>query len=95
MKIATIGSVSTGHSDWPSRNTVVGSSNVFSEGSGVHRVGDSWVTHCNSKNICHEGNTSSGSSSVFCNGKKVARIGDAISCGDMIATGKNSVNVGG
>ena len=95
MKIATIGSMSTGHADFPARNTVRGSANVFAEGQGVHRVGDSWVTHCNAEGTCHEGSTSSGSTTVFCNGKQVARIGDPISCGDTITTGKATVNVGG
>ena len=95
MKIATIGSMSTGHADFPARNTVQGSSNVFAEGAGVHRVGDTWVTHCNSQGVCHDGSTSKGSATVYCNGKQVARIGDPISCGDTIATGKATVNVGG
>ncbi|CDZ74875.1 hypothetical protein ING2D1G_0716 [Peptoniphilus sp. ING2-D1G] len=94
MKIATIGSMSTGHGDFPPRSTVEGSSDVFAEGSGVHRVGDSWITHCNTVGVCHEGNTSIGSGTVFCNGKQVARVGDPISCGDAIATGKSTVSVG-
>lgn len=95
MKIATIGSMSTGHSGFPARNTVQGSQNVFAEGKGIHRVGDNWVTHCNAQGVCHDGSTVSGSTTVFCNGKQVARIGDSISCGDAIATGKATVNVGG
>lgn len=87
--------MSTGHADYPPRATPEGSSNVFAEGSGVHRVGDTWTTHCNSQGDCHEGTTSSGSATVYCNGKQVARIGDPISCGDKIATGKETVNVGG
>lgn len=94
-KIATITSISTGHGSWPSRRTVGGSSNVFAEGLGVHRVGDSWVVHCNSSNECHTGATSTGSSNVYCNGRKVARMGDSISCGDRIATGRDTVRVGG
>lgn len=92
--IATIGSVSTGHADFPPRETVEGSSDVFAEGAGVHRVGDSWITHCNNAGECHEGDTVSGSSTVYCNGRQVARIGDPISCGDRIATGKSTVIVG-
>lgn len=92
--IATIGSASMGHADFPPRSTSVGSSNVFAEGMGVHRIGDAWETHCNPEGVCHDGSTSSGSGTVFCNGKSVARVGDAISCGDTIATGKSTVIVG-
>lgn len=94
MKIATITSTSTGHADWPPRSTSMGSSDVFAEGLGVHRQGDAWNTHCNTKNECHDGVTSKGSATVYCNGKQVARIGDPISCGDTIATGRQTVFVG-
>lgn len=95
MKIATITSMSQGHGGWPARVTNQGSGNVFAEGLGVHRVGDSWETHCNPTGDCHSGSTSRGSSSVYCNGKPVARVGDSISCGDTIATGRATVFVGG
>ena len=95
MDIATITSMSTGHADFPARSTNDGSKNVFAESLGVHRVTDSWVTHCNPDGVCHDGSTSSGSKTVFCNGLQIARIGDSISCGDSIATGRNTVQVGG
>lgn len=94
MKVATVKSVSTGHSPYPSRGTNEGSANVFVSGYRVHRIGDTWVTHCSPEGDCHNGCTSSGSGSVFCNGKGVARVGDAIDCGDFIATGVDSVLVG-
>lgn len=94
MKIATITSVSTGHADWPPRMTPDGSSDVFAEGLGVHRQGDSWEIHCNTQNQCHKGVTARGSATVYCNGRQVARIGDPISCGDAIATGRETVFVG-
>lgn len=97
MQIATIGSNESGHSTYPGRTTGVGSSNVFAAGRGVHRLGDSWGSHCNTvpPYDCHDGTTASGSGSVFANGKQVARVGDSISCGGNITTGINSVRVGG
>lgn len=93
-RIATIKSVSTGHVDWPPRQTHEGSDDVFAEGLGVHRKGDGWPIHCNTSGECHLGKAEKVSRTVFCNGRGVARIGDLISCGDYIATGRKTVYVG-
>lgn len=94
MRVATKTSMSTGHEDWPPRLTAEWSPDVFAEGLNVHRVGDAWVTHCNTQGQCHEEATSDGSHTVYCNGKQVARIGDPVACGEAIATGRESVYVG-
>lgn len=94
MRVATKTSMSTGHGDWPPRPTAEWSPDVYAEGLNVHRVGDTWVTHCNTKGQCHVGATSGGSHTVYCNGKQVARIGDPVSCGETIATGRATVFVG-
>ena len=91
---AYITSKSTGHGSWSARVTSDGSSNVFINGNGAHRVTDNWPSHCNSQGSCHSGETSQGSGSVFVNGLSLARIGDSISCGDIIATGSDNVIVG-
>lgn len=97
MQVATIGSNETGHGAYPGRTTSEGSSNVFAEGLGIHREGDSWGIHCKTVEPfdCHDGNTASGSSNVYCNSLAVARVGDSIDCGGSISTGIDSVRVGG
>ena len=96
-KIATIGSADSGHITYPPRVTSSGSSNVFAEGKGVHRQGDSFGSHTNTKPPydTHSSSTNGGSSTVFCNSKKVARVGDPSGCGGTILTGISSVRVGG
>ena len=91
---AFITSRSTGHSEWPSRTTNQGSESVLVNGNGIHRQGDSWPVHCNSRGECHSGSTSVGSGTVLANGRPVSRIGDSISCGGGIATGSANVLIG-
>lgn len=96
MPAATrLGDGSTGHGSWPPRNNIAASSNVYINGIGAHRQGDSWPTHCNPAPSCHAGSTASGSSTVFINGKQAARIGDPVDCGDTIAAGSSNVFIGG
>ena len=88
--ISFIGAVCTGHDSCPPRHSDGGSTNVFVEGKGINRLGDTWERHPKSDHI-PIGVTSSASGTVFCNGIPVARIGDEISCGSLVAEGCNTV----
>lgn len=93
-EIALVGSLCTGHEDWPPRRAITGSSTVFINGLGVHCVGDLWEVHCHKNNKdCHDSFLSEGSGTIFVEGKSVGRVGDLIACGSFVATG--SPNVGG
>jgi len=92
--ITRLGDMSTGHGSWPPRPSTAASSDVFVNGIAVHRVGDSWAVHCNTKPSCHAGTLASGSGGVFVNGQPVGRIGDSISCGDVVAAGSGDVFAG-
>lgn len=84
--------LSTGHSGFPSKHNLESSSNVFVNGLGIHRVSDSWETHCDSTS-CHGSMQAEGSPNVFANGLAIARVADSISCGDMNAEGSPNVFV--
>jgi uncharacterized Zn-binding protein involved in type VI secretion len=86
-----LGDTCTGHGCFPSRANTSASSNVFANGKGAHRVGDSWASHCCPNHGCHGGSQASGSPNVFVNGKAWARIGDSIDCGSSNATGSSDV----
>jgi uncharacterized Zn-binding protein involved in type VI secretion len=95
--IAIDGNKCTGHGSYAPRKNTTCSSNVFVNGQGVIRVGDTWEEHCVS-GICHTSAVEVGSSSVFVNGKAVVRIGDHISangCKSSVAVGSGNVFVGG
>lgn len=66
--------MSTGHADYPPRATPEGSSNVFVEGSGVHRVGDTWTTHCNGKPVARIGDPISCGDKIA-TGKEMVNVG--------------------
>ena len=92
--VVRIGDSCTGHGGFPPRVNDFGSSDVFINGIGAHRVGDHWVTHCNPAPSCHDSTLSSGSSTVFVNGQALGRIGDSIGCGSVCADGSNNVFAG-
>lgn len=93
--VSRLGDLCTGHGGWPPRPSTSASSNVFINGIGAHRVGDSWAVHCNSLPECHGSVLAGGSSTVFINGKPLARIGDPIACGSAVASGSSNVFAGG
>ena len=93
--VTRLGDICTGHEDFPPRESISGSPNVFVNGKPAHRQGDSWAVHCNSEPVCHGGNLASGSSSVYVNGKQLGRIGDPVNCGSNVATGSKNVFAGG
>ena len=87
--LTRLGDADTGHDACPPTTLNSASENVFINGKGAGRVGDSYVVHSCS------GVIASGSSSVFINGRAAGRIGDAVSCGGSVAVGSENVFVGG
>lgn len=91
--IVRLGDTCSGHGCYPSRANISASENVFVNGRGVHRVGDSWDTHCCGP-VCHGGIAATGSSTVFVNGKPACKVGDKVDCGSTMATGSENVSIG-
>ena len=96
--IARLGDICTGHGCFPPRPNTSASSNVFVNGRGVHRRGDSWGVHCKPCgrcSCCHRSVLVGGSSSVYVNGRSAGRLGDPVACRSMCATGSPNVGAGG
>lgn len=91
---ARIGNSCSGHGCFPPRMIITGNPKVIIQGMPAATVGDTLLPHACGPNI-HSGNIASGSSKVFISGLPAARIGDIISCGSIIMTGANKVNIGG
>lgn len=81
----------SGHTNAIPRPCTSASNDVFANGIGVNRQGDTWLPH---GHPVHGGITAGGSSTVFANGLPVARIGDAINCGSTCAQGSEDVFAG-
>ena len=92
--IGRLGDRCSGHGCYPPRPNDQASSNVFSNGIGVHRQGDHWVTHC-CGDSCHDSNLAKGSSTVYVNGKQCSRIGDPVVCGSAVIEGSPNCYCGG
>ena len=90
---ARFGDVCTGHDGFPPRTCDAGSPNVFINGQAANRVGDHWITHCNS-NTCHDSTLATGSGTVFINGIAAGRVGDLIACGSAVAQGSSDTFFG-
>ena len=90
-----LGDLDTGHDACPPTALVSASTNVFINGKGAGRVGDSYAAHGCVNHPSHSGVIASGSSSVFINGRAAGRIGDAVSCGGSVAEGSSNVFIGG
>ena len=89
-----LGDLDSGHDLCPGTALNSASSNVFINGKGAGRIGDSYVVHSCPEHVPHVAHIASGSATVFINGKKSARIGDAIDCGGNVAQGSDNVFVG-
>lgn len=85
----------TGHDSCPPTALVSASPDVFINGKGAGRIGDSYASHGCRDHSIHSGNISSGSSTVMINGKPAARIGDSVSCGGSVMEGSSDVFIGG
>ncbi len=90
-----LGDLDTGHDACPPTALISASTNVFINGKGAGRVGDSYAAHGCVNHPSHSGDIASGSSSVFINGRAAGRIGDAVSCGGSVAEGSSNVFIGG
>lgn len=90
-----LGDNNTGHDACPPVPLVSASTNVFVNGKGLGRIGDTYASHGCVDHPPHSGQISSGSSSVFANGINAARIGDSVSCGGSVAEGSSDVWIGG
>ena len=90
-----LGDLDTGQDACPHTALVSASTNVFINGKGAGRVGDSYAAHGCVNHPSHSGVIASGSSSVFINGRAAGRIGDAVSCGGSVAEGSSNVFIGG
>lgn len=78
------------------QSTDAGSGNVFANGIGVVRLGDTMIPHPFPGPCCviHAPALSSSSGSVFVNGKGIGRLGDDYS-GHVISSGSGNVIAGG
>lgn len=90
MGIACIGDKTSGHGGFHPTVITSGSSDVFVNGKGVARIGDSLAPHTNGKST-HGAVIAKGASNVYVNGRPCARIGDHTSCGDTIVGGSGDV----
>lgn len=90
-----LGDKSTGHDSCISVPLVTASNNVFINGKGAGRMGDTYASHSCSVHSPHAGSISSGSGTVFINGQAAARVGDSVSCGGSVAEGSSNVWIGG
>ena len=88
MGIATIGAKTSGHGGFHPTVVTSGSSDVFCNGKGVARIGDSVAAHTNDKSA-HSSVIARGASNVYVNGRPMARIGDHTTCGDTIIEGSS------
>lgn len=96
MPAATrLGDNDTGHDACPATALKSASTDVYINGKGAGRVGDSYVAHSCNTHSSHSGTIASGSATVFINGKKAGRIGDSVSCGGSVAQGSSNVFIGG
>jgi len=90
-----IGDALSGHGCWPGHAIAEGSGNVFVNGIGAARAGDSSTPHtCPPIPETHSG-VMVGSNSVFVNGRSAQKVGDGVSCGSTQASGSSNVFIGG
>lgn len=90
-----LGDKDTGHDACGPTALITASTDVFINGKGAGRVGDSYAAHGCVVHPSHSGTIASGSSTVFINGKPSGRIGDSVSCGGNVAEGSVNVFIGG
>lgn len=91
--VTRLGDNCTGHGCFPPRPSTSASGNVFVNGIGVHRQGDSWGVHC-CGTPCHGGSLAAGSGTVYVNSKQCGRIGDPVDCGSAVSSGSGNVFAG-
>jgi len=89
--LTRLGDPLTGHGCYPDHNIAEASNNVFVNGIGASRAGDSSTVHCCPP--CHSG-VMSGANSVFINGRSAQKVGDPVSCGSTQTGGSPNVFIG-
>ena len=94
MNSTRLGDLDSGHDLCPGTALNSASSDVYVNGKGAGRVGDSYVAHSCPIHSPHVGVIASGSATVFINGRRAGRIGDAVSCGGAVAQGSDNVYIG-
>lgn len=90
-----LGDKDTGHDACAPTALISASGNVFINGKGAGRVGDSYAPHGCVVHPSHSGQIASGSSTVYINGRAAGRVGDPMSCGGSVAEGSPDVVIGG
>lgn len=96
MAVATRqGDCCTGHDSCAPVPLTGCSPNVFVNGKGAGRVGDSYATHGCVVHSPHADVISAGSGSVFINGIPAGRVGDTVSIGGSVRDGSGNVFIGG
>lgn len=94
-KATRLGDLDTGHDNCSPTALNESSNDVFINGKGAGRVGDSYTVHGCIAHPVHSGSIESGSSTVFINGKSAGRVDDSVSCGGSVAEGSENVFIGG
>ncbi|WP_406735845.1 type VI secretion system PAAR protein [Thioclava sp. GXIMD4215] len=89
-----LGDIGSGHDGFPPTPATAASGDVFVNGQGAVRQGDSYAAHSKPKHPPHGRSLAGGSGTVFINGKPAGRVGDAISCGGSAASGSSNVFIG-
>lgn len=90
-----LGDNDTGHDACPPTALSSASGDVFINGKGAGRVGDTYEPHGCKAHPSHAGAVASGSSTVFINGRPAARVSDPVTCGGTAAAGSSDVFIGG
>jgi len=73
----------SGHGCWPPRPSAEASTDVFVNGIGVVRYGDTMEIHCCPPDIDCHGGTHIGVRDVYANGLSIQVTGDPIDCGSV------------
>lgn len=103
LAIARVGDLCSGHGDFPPREAISGSPDVFINGKPVVRVGDNYASHTRdvSPFDSHAGYVASSTSTVIINGIPAARTGDPIDtaptgdqCASTVGPGSPTVSGG-
>lgn len=89
--VTRLGDITTGHDSFPPRPSVTASEDVFADGIGIVRLGDTYAVHCNPTPTCHDGVSTTTAQTVFVNGQPITTVGSSVSCGDFVAVGSQSV----
>jgi len=78
----------SGHGAYGDTVVDLASTDTIVNGKGVHRVGDTLVSHAD-----HGRSSAEGSTDVIVNGMGAVRVGDPVDCGGMHVDGSDDVMV--